>query len=204
MRVRASLGRAVVAWAVVAWAVVAWSLLAGCRRGDVAERVSEPGPNERAPARKPLDLTPGAAPGEHRFGSDPWWQRARGGHEFDLLRLAEREGAVGLLEGVEVGHGIALTAFLALPSAEDAELALPRLCELLQQMQDAPNAALLECIRDIAGRPPTQREPLAPGAHAQCLPVVERLRKTRLDPVRHDLATSAVQLLLEHRDAAKH
>lgn len=123
------------------------------------------------------------------------------------MRLANREGAAGLLEGLSVGRDVGLTALAALPHAEDGELALGRLCELLMGEADEPanpNLAVLRSLHGIVARPPEPREALAASGYAGCLPVMERLAKSpNLDPERHDLASSAAGLLLEHRDAAR-
>lgn len=197
------------AW--VVWAGLCSLVVApGCRRNDVAERAHAPANREQGRARgAKLDLTPGVAEGRNRFQGDMLWQRAAGAEasEIDLVRLANREGAAGLLEGLNVGRTLGLTALAALPHAADAELALDRLCELLKGEGDpstAPNVALLRSLHGIVARPPAPREALASRGYAGCLPVVERLAKSpNLDPERHDLASSAAGLLIEHRDAAR-
>ncbi|HEY6728687.1 MAG TPA: hypothetical protein VI197_31970 [Polyangiaceae bacterium] len=197
------------AW--VAWAGLCPLVLAlapGCRRNDAAERAQAPAGREQArPRVAKLNLTPGAAAGRNRFQDDALWQRAGAGAEIDLMRLANREGATGLLEGLSVGRSVGLTALAALPHADDGELALDRLCQLLAgdaAEPAAPNLAVLRSLHAIVARPPEPREALAAQGYAGCLPVVERLAKLpSLDPERHDLASSAAGLLLEHRDAAR-
>lgn len=218
-----------------AWVVLAGvSLLAlapGCRRNDAAERAQAPADRDPARRRAPkLDLSPGAAEGQNRFQGDALWQLAAarvetggptaakagaakagavraGAAEIDWMRLANREGAAGLLEGLDVGRTVGLTALAALPHAPDAELALGRLCELLggdATAPEDPHLAVLRSLHGIVARPPEPREALATSGYAGCLPVLERLAKApNLDPERHDLASSALGLLIEHRDAAK-
>src|SRR5688500_484367 len=126
----------------------------GCGRHEVAEQ-----PNA-APARKPapaaqerLDLSPGEPASPNRFGGDALWQRARGAQEIDLMLLANREGALGLLEGLRVGRSVGLTALAALPHAEDGELALGRLCGLLASGKE-PSLPVLSAVHGIVARPP--------------------------------------------------
>lgn len=206
------------------------ALAPGCRRNDAAERAQAPADRDPARRRAPkLDLSPGAAEGQNRFQGDALWQLAAarvetggpsaakagaakagavraGAAEIDWMRLANREGAAGLLEGLDVGRTVGLTALAALPHAPDAELALGRLCELLggdATAPEDPHPAVLRSLHGIVARPPEPREALATSGYAGCLPVVERLTKAPLDPERHDLASSALGLLIEHRDAAK-
>src|SRR5688572_28715586 len=108
-----------------AWVAVAWTGLSllglGCRRPDAAEQANAPAKQEaRRPAAAPLDLTPGEPQAPGCFKGDALWQRAEGGAEIDLMRLARREGAAGLLEGLAVGRSVGLTALAALPHAGDA------------------------------------------------------------------------------------
>ncbi len=188
------------------WRVLGASALAlvSCRHGDGNARPTE-AVHKASPEPPLLDLSPGPLSGKNRFSEDPLWKRAAGGQELDLFRLAQKEGAYGLLEGVDAGRDVALTALAALPHAPDAELALGRLCDLLKQLPSPPNHALLESIRDVAARPPTQREVVDSTGYARCLVVTRALdERTDLDPAQHDLVSSAVQLLVEHRDAARH
>ena len=177
----------------------------GCRRTDGTDRGQGPAQRMAEPPVRGggLDLTPGPVPGS-RFESDPLWQLAQKGAEVDLLRLAQREGAVGLLEGVQVGRSPALTALGALPHATDGALALRHLCELARAMEGDPAEPLLVAIHGIVAEPPRPREPFDVAGYAECLPVMQKLtRLPGLDSLRHDLASSATELLVEHRDAAK-
>jgi hypothetical protein len=68
-----------------------------------------------------------------------------------------------------------------------------------------PPLPLLEAVHGIVARPPEQREPFGTSGYAACLPIMRRLAALKsLDAKRHDLASSAVSLLLEHRDASRH
>lgn len=178
----------------------------GCRNNDVAKRATAPDSQKQGrPQVAKLDLTPGTPAGRNRFQDDVLWQRAAGAaaSEIDLMRLANREGAAGLLEGLNVGRSVGLTALAALPHAQDGELALSRLCELLAH-EHATSLPVLRALHGVVARPPEQHEVLAASGYAGCVPVIERLSQLPdLDPERHDLASSAAGLLLEHRDAGR-
>jgi hypothetical protein len=121
------------------------------------------------------DLTPGPALETTARASDPLWQRAERRDPIDLVRLADREGAAGLLEGVELGRSIGLTALAALPHAEDAELALDRLCELATRLDAAGRSAVLLAIHGIVTALAPDRERLAGEALAGCSRKLGRL-----------------------------
>ena len=97
------------------------ALLGSCRRGDEAVADAAPPPVLRAPAK------------ESARAKDEMWRRATEGDPIELARLADREGAGGLLLGLEDGGEIGLTALAALPFADDAELAYQRLGEILRR-----------------------------------------------------------------------
>lgn len=180
------------------------ALLQGCGRHEVPEQPNTRPEQKPAPvAQERLDLSPGEPASPNRFGSDALWQRAARAEEFDLMLLAHREGALGLLEGLRVGRSVGLTALAALPHAADGELALSRLCELLASDKD-PSLPVLRALHGIVARPPEPREAIARSGYVECLPVVERLAALQsLAPEKHDLASSAAGLLLEHREAAR-
>jgi hypothetical protein len=102
---------------------------------------------------------PGAAASDSPLENDPLWQRAARGDVIDLARLADREGAAGLLAGVEQGGRVGLTALAALPYAEDAEIALGPLCALAARMPAERVGPVLVALEGILGRPvlPTER-----------------------------------------------
>ena len=179
-------------------------VLAACHRGE-RPGGSPPAASRTAPARPAIDLTPGEPEKGGHFGSDRLWRRARAGEPHDLAALARREGALGLLEGLEVGRSVALTALAALPHAEDAELALERLCELLEERDGDPREPILLCVHAIVAEPPPQAEELDNSGYIGCLSVMRKLaRPGVLEGTHHDLAESSVELIEEHRDAAKH
>jgi hypothetical protein len=117
----------------------------------------------------------------------------------DLARLAEREGAAGLLEGLELGGTLALTALAALPHADDGELALRRMCELLPAVPAAELEPLLRAVHGVVARPPRQAEKLDPEGYVACGAALDRLVQAGgLSPAMRDLALSAQQLVGEH------
>lgn len=119
--------------------------------------------------------------------------------------LAGREGASGLLEGLETGRSIGLTALGALPYATDAELALGRLCEIVEQEPSDPPRVVLKAVHGIVARPPTQTEELDNTGYVECLAVMKKLDKPGLlKGARHDLVRGCIEMIEEHRDAAKH
>src|SRR5688572_11758659 len=83
---------------------------------------------------------------------DELWRRALERDPIDLARLADREGAGGLLEALEEGGPIGLAALAALPFAADADTAYQRLGEIVRQLDPAVAAPVLEVIVDMAAR----------------------------------------------------
>ncbi len=162
--------------------------------------VSPPAESVAPPAqRRPVpDLHPGP-PREHSpLTADPLWQQAAGGAAIDLQRLAVREGAGGLMEGVEAGGTLALTALRALPDSDDAELALPRLCQILGDSAPTQIAPVLDAVQALIAEPPRPVEALDPEGMRSCGPVLEKLeREADLTPHERDLAASARSMLSE-------
>jgi hypothetical protein len=189
---------------VLFWLASGVLTLAGCHRGERAVD-GRPAASTAEPLAPVLDLTPGEPSEAGRFAADRLWRRARGGEPHHLSILAHREGAAGLLEGLEIGRSVGLTALAALPFASDAELALGRLCAIAERSGDSPPLAVLESVHAIVGRPPTQSEELDHSGYIVCLGVMKKLaRPGLLKGPRYDLAQGSVALIEEHRDAAKH
>lgn len=179
-------------------------LMSGCHRGERAAE-SRPAASMAKPALPTIDLTPGEPSEAGRFGSDRLWRRARGGEPQHLAILAHHEGALGLLEGLQIGRSVGLTALAAIPYADDSELALTRLCAIAEQRASDPPVQLLESVHGIVARPPTQTEPLDNGGYIGCLGVMKKLeQRGLLKGSRYDLVESSIALIEEHRDAAKH
>ncbi|WP_437729398.1 thiamine biosynthesis protein [Sorangium sp. So ce861] len=130
--------------------------------------------------------------------TDPRWRLAAGDDPLERARLAEAEGAAGLLAALEDGGGIALTALGALPYADDADLALGPLAERARAASGPSLTPLLEALLGIAGRPPRPREPLDPdGARAAAAALVELSRRRDLPAEQRALAISAARALAE-------
>jgi hypothetical protein len=114
----------------------------------------------------------------------------------ELRRLAESEGATGLLQGLEEGGAVGLVALAALPLAEDAELATPRLAEILRAAEPAMLPPVLDCLEGIAQRPRAQTEPLNPlGLHACFDALAELSRRSNAPPVLRARAVSVARLI---------
>jgi hypothetical protein len=118
----------------------------------------------------PANLVPDAKPKEGtQVTQREIWQRAMLGQDdpIELTRLANAEGATGLLVGLEEGGASSVVALAALPYAEDAEVAMGRLAQILVQ-SDAKSAPLvIACMEGIMQQPVRSTELLDPlGVHA--------------------------------------
>jgi hypothetical protein len=120
------------------------------------------------------------------------------GDAVDLARLADREGAGGLLEGLEEGGAIGLVALAALPWAADADAAYQRLGEIVRQLDPPATGPVLQAIVDMAARPRRQTEPLDPPGLRSCAEALLTLaeKKSLARNVRAS-AISALRLLVE-------
>ena len=107
-------------------------------------------------------------PKESERLKDDLWRRATEGDALDLARLADREGAGGLLEGLEEGGAVGLAALAALPYAADAEMAYQRLGEIVRQLDPKETVPVLAAIHQMAARPRRQQEPLDPPGLRSC------------------------------------
>jgi len=135
---------------------------------------------------------------ESERAKDDLWRRAGDGDQIDLARLADREGAGGLLEGLEEGGAVGRTALEALPFADDADAAFQRLGEILRQIDPGESGPIVRSITGIALRPRRQTEPLdPPGLHSCALAVLEVAQKTSLAKTVRAPAISALRLLSE-------
>jgi hypothetical protein len=180
---------------------IALLMASGCaaepRSGQVP--ALQPSAVAREPAQSKLPvLEPGAPDEPTPLASDLLWQRAAAGDPIDLQRLADREGATGLLAGVAAGRSIGLTALSALPYAEDGELALDRLCSLALRVTGGGRRALLVAIHGVIAAIPPDRERLAAEMLRAC---AGQLGQLATDPglarADRDLAQSA-RTALEH------
>jgi hypothetical protein len=106
---------------------------------------------------------------ESARSKDELWRRAATSQDaVDLARLADREGAGGLLEGLEQGGPLGLVALEALPFADDADAAFERLGEIVRQIDPGESTPVVRAIAGIAARPRRQTEPLDPPGLRSC------------------------------------
>jgi hypothetical protein len=168
-------------------ALMLWSEVAtGCRGSQVATDAAPP-PSLFAQPEK-----------ESERVQDDLWRRALERDPIDLARLADREGAGGLLEGLEEGGPIALVALAALPFADDADFAFQRLGEIARQVDPGSTGPVLEAILDMAARPRRQTEPLDPPGLRACAEALMTLAQQKsLTKTVRARAISALRLLAE-------
>jgi hypothetical protein len=135
---------------------------------------------------------------ESERAKDELWQRAASQDPMDLARLADREGAGGLLEGLEEGGPLGLVALDALPFADDADAAFQRLGEIVRQIDPVESSPVVGAITAIALRPRRQTEPLDPPGLRSCAEALLGVaqRKSLAAAVRAK-AISALRLLSE-------
>jgi hypothetical protein len=156
----------------------------------------------RGPAADTFDASPppllGRTTADSARTKEELWRRAQDGDAVDLARLADREGALGLLEGLEEGGPVALTALQALPFADDAEAAYERLSEILRQIDPVESPPFLIAIGGIARRPVRQTEPVDPPGLRSCASALLALAK-RADLPKNVRASaiSSLRLLAE-------
>ncbi|HEU4407169.1 MAG TPA: thiamine biosynthesis protein [Polyangiaceae bacterium] len=177
-------------WAVLAAAAA--GVVLSCRGGE--RRVAGLTP-------PPADLVPSAAvrPGSSLAGVERW-QRvlAEPDDPVELDRLATAEGASGLLAGLEEGGAVGLAALRALPRADDAEVALGRLAEILLQAAPPALPPVLDAVEGVALRPLAQRERLDPlGQHAAFDALVVVAKRGDLPKPTRARAVSVARLLAQ-------
>ncbi|HKQ68371.1 MAG TPA: hypothetical protein VJT73_03490 [Polyangiaceae bacterium] len=135
---------------------------------------------------------------ESERAKDDLWRRAIAGDPVDLARLADREGAGGLLEGLEEGGAVGLASLGALPFADDAELALQRLGEIARQIAPGESGPVVRAVLEIAAKPRRQVEPIDPPGFRSCTDaLLELARKTSAASSARAPAISALRLLAE-------
>jgi hypothetical protein len=162
--------------------------LVGCKKKSsvlLADAAPPPSFADKKPADASIEI-------------DEAWKRAMLGDPIDLGSLADREGAMGLLAGVEQGGEIGVASLHALPYADDADLALRRLGEIALQTDGVVQQDVVDVIERIAARPATQTEVVdASGARACADAMLELARKTSLRKETRARAISALRLLAE-------
>lgn len=161
--------------------------LSGCRKSDAALAGLAP----------PPVLDHSVKPDSVR-AQDELFVLASQRDPFDLARLADREGASGLLEALEEGGVVGLTALSALAHADDAEIAFRRLGELLRLLDSEKTAPVVEAALAIAQKPPRQAEVIDGAAAKYCADALLDLakKKSAPAPIRAD-AISALRRLKE-------
>lgn len=153
----------------------------GCRR----DSETKPTAALLADAAKPPPLDNTSLPVPEVYGSDALWARAieqvgqagkgnkselpEGPDEMDLGTLADREGASGLLEALETGGKVGMTALAALPYASDAPIALLRLSQLALQTKGSTQQKVLETIYRLTAMAEPMDEAIDDGASAVCV-----------------------------------
>jgi hypothetical protein len=160
------------------------------RRGPAARDQAE-----EAAERPPLDLS-SEGPWPSAYATDPLWQRAASGSDFDRARLARKEGATSLLAALTVGGSLGRVALHALPYADERREVLGRLCELVPGTA-APTASLLvESIYDVVANGPVSEEAVDPRADALCAISLRQLSESdQASPDDRDRAQSALARL---------
>jgi hypothetical protein len=176
-----------------------FALLPACARRPAS---SPPAPAGSSAAAATAVLVPDFSPHlpvPSPWAEDPLWQQAFRGDPIDLGRLAQREGAAGLLEAAQAGGRLGLTALSALPLADDGELALGWLCDVAARLRPDLTRPLLQAIRGILAAPDRQTEQLDRAARERCGPALDALA-SRAEPAEaRDLAASALAVLNDER-----
>ncbi|MDI1451193.1 thiamine biosynthesis protein [Polyangium sp. 6x1] len=185
------------------WTVFLVATLAACSRGSAPSEVSSSsggssGPNEAAASGATASAN--APPRRSPRLDDPRWQRAMDDDPAGLSALADALGASGLVEALGDGGAITRTALLALPLADDADLALGALGKRALAATDEDRGPTLEALLGVAGRPATAREPLDPeGAAEAGAAVLSIATNTALPRDHRALAVSAARALGEKK-----
>ncbi|MDI3286285.1 thiamine biosynthesis protein [Polyangium sp. 15x6] len=183
--------------------------LAACSRGSAPSEVSSPplgSPGATEAAASGAQASANAPPRRSARLDDPRWQRAMDDDPAGLQALADTLGAAGLVDALGDGGAITKTALLALPLADDADLALGVLGKRALAAADEERGPTLEALLGVAGRPATAREPLDPeGAAEAAAAVVTIATNTALPREHRALAVSAARALAEKKlvDPAK-
>lgn len=168
----------------------------GSGQGEVKPSAAGGAPNTSASAAGVASAASPRPPS--RRVTDPLWLAAADEDPLEGARLAEVEGAAGLMEGIDDGGAIEQTALRALPYADDADTALGRLGAMARGAQPAAVEPVLEAILGIAGKPPRSREVLDPeGIRACGEAMLEVARRSDLPKAVRALAVSAARALAE-------
>ncbi|HVK71251.1 MAG TPA: thiamine biosynthesis protein [Polyangium sp.] len=192
------------------WTVLFVASLAACSRGSAPSEVSSPsgGSSEstEAAAGSGASASANTPPRRSLRLDEPRWQRAMDEDPAGLQALADALGATGLVEALGDGGVILRTALLALPLADDADLALGVLGKRALAATDEERGPTLEAVLGVAGRPATAREPLDPEGASEAGAAVLSIAANPALPREHRaLAVSAARALAEKKilDPAK-
>ncbi len=124
-----------------------------------------------------------------------WEQAARTHDAIDLGSLADRQGAAGLLEGLERGGDTGRTALLALPYAKHAPLAYRRLAEIALQTTAKTQLEVLGVIEQIALTHRVTMEPLDPAGTVLCANALKEIStKASVPEINKNAALSTTRL----------
>lgn len=180
------------AWPRLACAAALASSLA-CATDSASERsASARGARPSEPA---FELS-SDAPWPPEYSSDTLWTRAAAGDDFDLARLARREGADGLLAAARRGGRLGRVALRALEFASDRRAARGALCTLLDRADTPSLEPLLGALLEVLVNAPPAEGSLDPAADARCPSVLEGLlARESASPAAHDRAAAALSRL---------
>ncbi|HPY19531.1 MAG TPA: hypothetical protein PLM08_17720, partial [Polyangiaceae bacterium] len=124
-----------------------------------------------------------------------WNQAMQSEDDIDLASLADREGASGLLDALEVGGKVGQTALAALPMADDAPVAFRRLSQLVLLTQGSAQQRVMQTIFSIAETPIHRGEPIDDGGAELCAMALTRLVQDSKTPAPlRSLAISTLRL----------
>ncbi|TKC97264.1 thiamine biosynthesis protein [Polyangium fumosum] len=190
------------------WTVLFVATLAACSRGSAPSEVSSPsgGSSGSTEAAAGAPASANAPPRRSPRLDEPRWQRAMDDDPAGLQALADALGAAGLVEALGDGGAILKTALLALPLADDADLALGALGKRALAATDEERGPTLEAVLGVAGRPATAREPLDPEGASEAGAALLSIAANPALPREHRaLAVSAARALAEKKilDPAK-
>ena len=188
-------------WSSAGAALVAVAIVACSRVGDEKLAGSALARRTAVSVQGPV-LTPGPSPRLKAKGAGLLWRRAAEGDPLDLQRLANREGADGLLLGISEGHTVGLTALRALPFARDRQLALGPVCRWLGAARPAERALFLDALYYMLSESSDIGESLDARGWAGCRASVRELDANSLTAVERDRVSSISQRLAREGGAA--
>ena len=115
--------------------------------------------------------------------------------DLDLAALADREGASALLDAVDVGGKVGLTALAALPMTDDAPVAYRRLAQLLLLTKGEDRLHVMRAVYNIAMQPRIHGESIDEGGANECAQVLLRIAQDANAVTAHRaLAVSTLRL----------